>query len=115
MYMFCGRGLHAGRALPACKPWASGRLLGTSSGAPGYTGRLHPPVTPAGYTHTRVTPHSPRHQANNVYVFPALALGVILSRARRVDDGALLAAAEAVAGLVDDDAARRGAWVPGFG
>jgi len=40
-------------------------------------------------------------QANNALVYPGIGLGTIVSRARRVTDGMLLAAAEAVAGLVD--------------
>jgi malate dehydrogenase (oxaloacetate-decarboxylating) len=40
-------------------------------------------------------------QANNALVFPGLGLGVIASRASRVTDGMLTAAAHAVAGLVD--------------
>jgi malate dehydrogenase (oxaloacetate-decarboxylating) len=40
-------------------------------------------------------------QANNALVFPGLGLGVIASRASRVTDGMLAAAAQAVAGLVD--------------
>jgi malate dehydrogenase (oxaloacetate-decarboxylating) len=40
-------------------------------------------------------------QANNALVFPGLGLGVIAARARRVTDGMLLAAAHAVADLVD--------------
>ncbi|HLI36261.1 MAG TPA: NAD-dependent malic enzyme [Streptosporangiaceae bacterium] len=40
-------------------------------------------------------------QANNALVFPGLGLGVTAARARRVTDGMLLAAARAVADLVD--------------
>ena len=40
-------------------------------------------------------------QANNALVFPGLGLGVIAARARRVTDGMLLAAAHAVADMVD--------------
>jgi malate dehydrogenase (oxaloacetate-decarboxylating) len=43
-------------------------------------------------------------QANNALVFPGLGLGVIAARARRVTGGMLLAAAHAVAGLVDTSA-----------
>ncbi len=40
-------------------------------------------------------------QANNALVFPGLGLGVIVSKARRVSQGMILAAAEAVAEIVD--------------
>jgi malate dehydrogenase (oxaloacetate-decarboxylating) len=40
-------------------------------------------------------------QANNALVFPGLGLGVTVSRARRVSDGMLAAAANALAGLAD--------------
>ncbi|GLW96779.1 putative NAD-dependent malic enzyme 3 [Microtetraspora sp. NBRC 16547] len=40
-------------------------------------------------------------QANNALLYPGLGLGVIVSRARRVSDGMLHSAAEAVGGMVD--------------
>lgn len=40
-------------------------------------------------------------QANNALVYPGIGLGTIVSRARAVTDGMLLAAADAIAGLVD--------------
>lgn len=40
-------------------------------------------------------------QANNALIFPGLGLGVTVSRARRVSDGMLAAAADALAGLCD--------------
>jgi malate dehydrogenase (oxaloacetate-decarboxylating) len=40
-------------------------------------------------------------QANNALVYPGIGLGTIVSRANHVTDGMLLAAAEAIAGLVD--------------
>jgi malate dehydrogenase (oxaloacetate-decarboxylating) len=46
-------------------------------------------------------------QANNALIYPGIGLGTIVSRASHVTDGMLLAAAEAIAGLVD--ASRPGA------
>jgi malate dehydrogenase (oxaloacetate-decarboxylating) len=40
-------------------------------------------------------------QANNALIYPGIGLGTIVSRASRVTDGMLLAASEAIAGLVD--------------
>jgi len=93
---------HAGRAviLPMSNPtalaeatpadligWTSGRALvatGSPFGAVDYGGVRYE-----------------IGQANNALVFPGLGLGVIAARARRVTDGMLLAAARAVADLVD--------------
>ena len=41
----------------------------------------------------------PIAQVNNSYIFPGLALGILVSRARRVTDGMIMAAARALAGL----------------
>jgi malate dehydrogenase (oxaloacetate-decarboxylating) len=38
-------------------------------------------------------------QVNNSYIFPGLALGILVSRAKRVSDGMIMAAAKALAGL----------------
>jgi malate dehydrogenase (oxaloacetate-decarboxylating) len=38
-------------------------------------------------------------QVNNSYIFPGLALGILVSRARRVSDGMIMAAAKALAAL----------------
>jgi len=40
-------------------------------------------------------------QANNALIYPGIGLGTIVARAARVTDGMLLAASEAIAGLVD--------------
>jgi malate dehydrogenase (oxaloacetate-decarboxylating) len=40
-------------------------------------------------------------QANNALIYPGIGLGTIVARASRVTDGMLLAASEAIAGLVD--------------
>jgi malate dehydrogenase (oxaloacetate-decarboxylating) len=43
-------------------------------------------------------------QANNALVYPGIGLGTIVSGATHVTDGMLLAASQAIAGLVDVDA-----------
>jgi malate dehydrogenase (oxaloacetate-decarboxylating) len=64
--------------------WTDGRAL-VAMGSPS------PEVTIAGLTITVA-------QANNALVFPGIGLGTIVSRARRVTDAMLAAAAHAVAG-----------------
>jgi malate dehydrogenase (oxaloacetate-decarboxylating) len=67
--------------------WTDGRgLVGT--------GTPWPPVQYKGIDHQI-------GQANNALVYPGIGLGTIVARASRVTDGMLLAAAEAIAGLVD--------------
>jgi malate dehydrogenase (oxaloacetate-decarboxylating) len=67
--------------------WTGGRAL-IATGSP------FPPVTCDGVQY-RVA------QANNALIFPGLGLGVTVSRARRVSDGMLAAAADALAGMAD--------------
>ncbi|MBA2446044.1 MAG: oxaloacetate-decarboxylating malate dehydrogenase, partial [Nocardioidaceae bacterium] len=67
--------------------WTDGRAL-IATGSP------FPPVE-----HRDVTHHIA--QANNALVFPGLGLGTNVARARRISDGMIQAAADAVAGLVD--------------
>jgi malate dehydrogenase (oxaloacetate-decarboxylating) len=67
--------------------WTDGRgLVGT--------GTPWPPVSYKGVDYAI-------GQANNALVYPGIGLGTIVARASRVTDGMLLAAAEAVAGLVE--------------
>ncbi|OHV72064.1 NAD-dependent malic enzyme [Pseudofrankia sp. BMG5.36] len=75
-------------AMPAqLIPWTDGRGLIC-------TGIPVPPVTYNGVTYSI-------GQANNALLYPGLGLGAVVSRATRISDGMLAAAADAVAGLVD--------------
>jgi malate dehydrogenase (oxaloacetate-decarboxylating) len=47
-------------------------------------------------------------QANNALIYPGIGLGTIVARASQVTDGMLLAASEAIAGLVDTSRAGAG-------
>jgi malate dehydrogenase (oxaloacetate-decarboxylating) len=67
--------------------WTEGRAL-VAAGSP------FAPVTYEGRTYQIA-------QANNALIFPGLGLGVTVARARRITDGMLAAAADAVAGLSD--------------
>ncbi|MXQ55200.1 NAD-dependent malic enzyme [Shimazuella alba] len=75
-------------AIPAdLLTWTDGRAL-IATGSP------FEPVTHNGVTYEI-------GQANNAFVFPGIGLGTIVSRAERVTDKMLEAAAEAVAGMVE--------------
>ena len=65
--------------------WTEGRAL-VGAGSP------FPPVEIAGQL-------VPIAQINNSYIFPGLALGILVSRARRVSDAMIMAAAKALASL----------------
>ena len=67
--------------------WSDGRAL-VATGSP------FPPVTHGGHTYTIA-------QANNALVFPGLGLGVAVVQARRVSEGMIAAAANAIAALTD--------------
>ena len=67
--------------------WTGGRAL-IATGSP------FAPVTHQGVTYQI-------GQANNALIFPGLGLGALLSRARRITDHMITAAAEAVAGLTE--------------
>src|SRR5436305_1332813 len=73
---------------------AAALVTGTGGRALIATGSPFPPV-PYGGVEYQVA------QANNALIFPGLGLGVTVSRARRVSDGMLVAAADALAGLAD--------------
>ena len=75
--------------------WSDGRAV-VATGSP------FPPVEVPGRS-------IPIAQCNNVYIFPALGLGVVASGARRVSDGMILAAAHA---LADHSPARESPGAP---
>jgi malate dehydrogenase (oxaloacetate-decarboxylating)(NADP+) len=54
-------------------------------------------------------------QANNAYVFPGVALGVIASRARRVTDAMFFTAARTLAATVSDQDVSQGSLFPPLG
>jgi malate dehydrogenase (oxaloacetate-decarboxylating) len=66
--------------------WTDGRALIA-------TGSAFAPVTHKGVTYVI-------GQANNAMLYPGLALGAIVSRARRISEGMFIAAASAVSSLV---------------
>ena len=57
----------------------------------------------------------PVAQANNVFIFPGVGLGAIVSRAHRVTDLMFLAAAKALAECVPDSSIREGRVLPPIG
>jgi malate dehydrogenase (oxaloacetate-decarboxylating) len=78
--------------------WTEGRaIIGTGS-----------PFAPVDYNGR----HIAIAQTNNSYIFPGMALGIISSRARRVSDGMIMAAAEALARLSPTRSDPDGALLP---
>jgi malate dehydrogenase (oxaloacetate-decarboxylating) len=78
--------------------WTEGRaLIGTGS-----------PFPPVSYGRKNV----PIDQTNNSYIFPGLALGIIASKARRVTDTMILAAAKELARLVPTATNKQASLLP---
>jgi malate dehydrogenase (oxaloacetate-decarboxylating)(NADP+) len=78
--------------------WSAGRAI-FASGSP------FPPVVVGGRT---LYPS----QANNAYVFPGVALGIIAARARHVSDAMFFTAARTLAAAVSDADLARGSVFP---
>ena len=92
------RGVHRPAILPLSNPtsrceatpadvmaWSEGRaIVGTGS-----------PFAPVEYAGRKIA----IAQTNNSYIFPGLALGIVCARAKRVSEGMMMAAAEALARL----------------
>ena len=81
--------------------WTEGRAL-VGTGSP------FPPVEVAGKT-VRVS------QVNNSFIFPGLALGILVAQARRVTDGMIMAAAKALASLSPSKKDRGAPLLPAIG
>jgi len=81
--------------------WTAGRAL-VATGSP------FDPVTIGGV-------ERPVGQANNVFVFPGIGLGTIVSGATRVTDAMVVAASSALAGTVGEAESAEGRLVPAIG